>query len=181
MFRTFRIAFLLFISLSLLTGILYPMIMTGIGQTAFSYKADGSLIEHNGVILGSKLIGQNFTEARYFHGRPNGNPHRAQSNAALVDEVKKRIAVLQAENPKAEVPMDLATDSASGVDPHISPEAALFQIPRIAKARHIDAQAIETLVNKHIEHPTLGIFGEPRVNVLLVNLALDKDYPIDRK
>lgn len=180
MFRTFRIAFLLFLSLAILTGILYPMVMTGIGQTAFSYKADGSLIEHNGKILGSKLLAQDFNQAIYFHPRPAGNPHRAQTNAQLIEELNQRISALRAENPKAKVPMDLVTDSGSGLDPHISPQAARFQIPRIAKARKIDEKNLAKLVKQHIEHPTLGIFGEPRVNVLLVNLALDKAYPMSK-
>jgi K+-transporting ATPase ATPase C chain len=182
--------------LTLLTGIMYPLAMTGIAQGLFPRQANGSLIQVDGKNVGSELIGQNFESDRYFHGRPSATtapdpqdatktvpaPYNAgnsagsnlgPTNQALIDRVKDGISKAKAENA-APVPADLVTTSASGLDPHISPEAALFQAPRVAKARGLDEASVTSLVGQHTEGRTAGIWGEPRVNVLLLNLALDR-------
>ena len=165
-------------------GLLYPLVMTGLSHLLFPKQAAGSLIEKNGRIIGSKLIGQGFSADKYFHSRPsaaaNGYDASASSpsnlaptNQALVDRVKSDVAKLQQENPGAPIPVDLVTASGSGLDPEISPAAAEFQIPRIAKARGMSAESLKGLIARHTQGRTFGIFGEPRVNVLELNLDLD--------
>ena len=169
---------------TLVFGLIYPLVVTGLSKMLFPRQAAGSLIEKNGHVIGSKLIGQSFTADKYFHSRPSaaGNGYDASAsspsnlaptNQALVDRVKSDVAKLQLENPGVAVPADLVTSSGSGLDPEISPAAAEFQIPRIAKARGLSVDAIRTLVARHTQARTWSIFGEPRVNVLELNLDLD--------
>ena len=196
MLREIRPAIVMIVVLTVITGLVYPLAMTGIAQVIFPHQANGSLIEKDKKVIGSELIGQNFTGPGYFHGRPSATtdtdpkdptktvpaPYNAAnssgSNAgptskALIDRVKEDVAKLQAENPGASVPIDLVTTSASGLDPDISPEAALFQLPRVAKARGIDETDLRRLVQAHTEARLFGLIGEPRVNVLQLNMALD--------
>jgi len=197
MVREIRPAIVVLIALTLIGGLAYPLAMTGIAQILFPYQAQGSLIERNGTVVGSELIGQQFDSDKYFHARPSattapdpkdptktiaapynalnsGGSNLAPSNKALIDRVKGDVEKLKAENPSTPVPTDLVTTSASGLDPHISPEAALFQVPRIAKARNLSEDRIRQLVTDHTEGRLFGLLGEPRVNVLLLNLALDQ-------
>ncbi|HTS40503.1 MAG TPA: K(+)-transporting ATPase subunit C [Xanthobacteraceae bacterium] len=196
MLKEIRPAIVFVIALTLITGLVYPLAMTGIAAAIFPYQARGSLIEKDGKVVGSELIGQVFNDDKYFHGRPSATnapdpkdstktidaPYNASNsmgsnlgptNKALIDRVQGDVDKLKKENPGTPVPIDLVTTSGSGLDPHISPEAALFQIPRVAKARNMPEDRVRQLVNEHIEGRTLGIFGEPRVNVLALNLALD--------
>ncbi len=177
---------------TVLAGIAYPLLVTGVAQAAFPSQANGSLIEQNGKPVGSRLIGQSFDDPRYFWGRLSATadanakalPYNAgasaasnlgPTNSALVDEVKGRLDALAAADPdtKDPVPVDLVTSSGSGLDPDISPAAALYQAHRVAKARGMDEAKVRALVESHIEQRTLGVLGEPRVNVLGLNLALD--------
>jgi K+-transporting ATPase ATPase C chain len=169
---------------TLVFGLIYPLGMTGLSHLLFPKQAAGSLIEKNGQVVGSKLIGQTFSSDKYFHSRPSAagtgydasasSPSNlAPTNQALVDRVKSDVAKLQQENPGVAIPADLVTSSGSGLDPEISPAAAEFQIPRVAKARGLTVDAIRALVARHTQGRTLGIFGEPRVNVLELNLDLD--------
>jgi K+-transporting ATPase ATPase C chain len=197
MLRLVRPAIVVLVALTVITGLIYPLAMTGIAQVLFPHQAQGSLIEHNGTVVGSELIGQVFESDKYFHGRPSattapdpndstktvpapynaansGGSNLGPSNKALIDRVQGDIDKLKQENPSTPVPADLVTTSASGLDPHISPEAALFQVPRIAKARNLPEDRIRQLVADHTEGRFLGLLGEPRVNVLLLNLALDQ-------
>lgn len=197
MLNTLRPAFVLIVLLTGITGLAYPFAMTGAAQLVFPSQANGSLIEKNGTVVGSALIGQAFTSDRYFHGRPSATtgadpadasktvpqPYNAANsmgsnlgptNPALMERVKGDMAALKAENPGAAVPVDLVTTSASGLDPDISPEAALFQVPRIAKARGLNEDVLRRLVTHETDERTFGLLGEPRVNVLALNLALDR-------
>ena len=197
MLREIRPAIVVLVALTLITGLVYPLVMTGIAGVIFPRQAQGSLIERDGKVVGSELIGQAFTADKYFHGRPSattapdpndatktvaapynaansGGSNLGPSNKALIDRVQGDIDALKKENPSAPVPSDLVTTSASGLDPHISPEAALFQVPRIAKARNLPEDRIRQLVDENTEGQFLGLLGEPRVNVLLLNLALDR-------
>ncbi len=169
---------------TLVFGLIYPLGITGLSEMLFPKQADGSLIEKNGRVIGSKLIGQSFTSDKYFHSRPSsaGAGYDASSSSAsnlgptnqgLVDRVKSDVTKLQQENPGVAIPADLVTASGSGLDPEISPAAADFQIPRVAKVRGLGVDALKALVARHTQARTWGIFGEPRVNVLELNLELD--------
>jgi K+-transporting ATPase ATPase C chain len=198
MIQLFRPAFVLLFGMTLLLGLAYPAAITGIAQLVFPTEANGSLIERNGAIIGSSLIGQNFTDPRYFHPRPSatsgtdadGNsvslPYNAASSSgsnlgptskALIERVAGDIAALNTDKP---VPVDLVTTSASGLDPHVSPEAARLQIERVAKARDLPVAVVRELVERSVETRLMGLIGEPRVNVLALNLALD-DMATKRK
>jgi len=178
---------------SVITGLAYPMLITGLAQVLFPAQANGSLVEVDGKVVGSKLIGQEFTRPGYFWGRisaavdPNdkdkhqyfglasGGTNLGPTNPALTDEVKGRIADLKKyPTPAGPVPVDLVTASASGLDPHITPAAALYQVPRVAAARHIDPAQLQALVTQNTQGPAVGLLGEERVNVLALNMALDK-------
>src|SRR3954467_7920851 len=196
MLREIRPAIVLLVALMLITGLAYPLAITGIAETIFPSQAQGSLIEKDGKVIGSALIGQSFTEDKYFHGRPSattapdpqdstktvpapynaansGGANLGPTNKALIDRVHGDVEKLQQENPSAQVPIDLVTTSGSGLDPDISPAAALFQVPRVAKARNMPEDRVRQLVDEHVEGRTLGFLGEPRINVLALNLALD--------
>jgi potassium-transporting ATPase KdpC subunit len=197
MLREIRPAIVFIIALTVITGLLYPLAITGVAEVIFPGKSQGSLIERNGKVVGSELIGQVFTKDEYFHGRPSATnmpdpqdstktvdaPYNAANsmgsnlgptNQALIDRVKGDVGKLKEENPSVAVPIDLVTTSGSGLDPHISPEAALFQVPRVAKARNMTEDRMRQLVAEHTEGRFLGLLGEPRVNVLALNLALDR-------
>ncbi len=171
-------------------GLLYPLTVTGIAQILFPAQANGSLIKNEaGEIIGSALIEQSFTSASYFHGRPSaanydaaasGGSNLGPTSAKLVDRVKSDAEKLQAKNPQEKVPAELVTTSASGLDPHISPAAAEFQIPRIAKERHQSAANIRAVVQQFTEARQLGFLGESRVNVLLLNLEIDRKFPLPK-
>jgi len=196
MISQIRPAIVLLVVLSLITGLAYPLGMTGLAQLVFPAQANGSLIERNGQVIGSTLIGQNFTSEKYFHGRPSatsgadpadpaksvaqpynaansGGANAGPTSKALVERVTADAEALKAENPGTAVPVDLVTTSASGLDPDISPEAAMFQVPRVAKARNLSQDRVAGLVAAHTQGRLLGLIGEPRVNVLSLNLALD--------
>jgi K+-transporting ATPase ATPase C chain len=197
MLREVRPAIALIIALTLITGLVYPMGITGLAWVLFPAQSKGSLIERNGQVVGSSLIGQVFAEDRYFHGRPSattapdpkdssktvdapynaansGGSNLGPTNKALIERVKGDIDKLKAENSSAPVPIDLVTTSGGGLDPHITPDAAVFQVARVAKARNMPEDRVRQLVSEHIEGRTLGLLGEPRVNVLALNLALDR-------
>jgi potassium-transporting ATPase KdpC subunit len=196
MLREIRPAILVLAMLTLIIGVAYPLAMTGIAEAVFPTQAQGSLIEKDGKVIGSALIGQEFKEDKYFHGRPSatvapdpadssktvpapynaansGGSNLGPTSKALADRVKEDVDKLKAENPNAPVPVDLVTTSASGLDPDISPEAALFQVPRVAKARNLAEDRVRQLVTENTQGRLAGLLGEPRVNVLALNLALD--------
>src|SRR5215510_9366829 len=196
MLREIRPAIVVVVALTLITGLLYPLAMTGIAGVIFPYQSQGSLIEKDGKVVGSALIGQLFADDKYFHGRLSATntpdpkdpsktidaPYNAANssgsnlgptNKTMVERVKGDLESLKRENPSAEVPIDLVTTSGSGLDPHISPEAAYFQVPRVAKARGLPEARVRALVESQVEGRTFGLLGEPRVNVLNLNLALD--------
>jgi len=192
-----RPAIMMIVVMTIMTGLAYPLAMTGIAQMIFPYQANGSLITQNGKVVGSALIGQNFASAKYFHGRPSATtepdpkdpsktiavPYAADNSSGsnlgptskqLIDRVKADAATLENENPGTPIPSDLVTTSASGLDPDITPAGALFQVPMVAKARGLPEAQVRELVEQHITGRLLGIIGEPHVNVLKLNLALDK-------
>jgi len=191
-----RPAILMTVMMTLILGLAYPLAMTGIAQVAFPYQANGSLIEKNGTQIGSELIGQNFTAEKYFHGRPSMTPgpdpqdpsktvptpynggfsvgsNYGPTAKPLIDRVGQTVEALKKENPGQAVPADLATASSSGLDPDITPAGALFQVPRVAKARNLPEDQVRQLVADNTEGRFLGVIGEPHVNVLKLNLALD--------
>ena len=196
MLKEIRPAIVFILALTILTGLVYPLVMTGIAGVIFPYQSQGSMIEQGGKVVGSALIGQEFTSDRYFHGRPSatvapdpndasktvpapynaansGGSNLGPTNKALIERVQGDVKKLEQENPSATVPIDLVTTSGGGLDPHISPAAAFFQVPRVAKARNLPEDLVRQLVEQRIEGRTLGLLGEPRVNVLALNLALD--------
>jgi len=196
MSRELRPAIVFIVALTVITGLIYPLAITGLAQLLFPNQANGSLVRKEGKVVGSQLIGQMFKSDAYFHGRPSATttpdptdpsktvdaPYNAASsqgsnlgpsNKALIERVKGDVDKLKAENASAEVPIDLVTTSGSGLDPHISPAAAFFQVPRVAKARNMPEDRVRQLVEEHVEDRFLRLLGEPRVNVLALNLALD--------
>jgi K+-transporting ATPase ATPase C chain len=196
MLREIRPAVVLLLALTVITGLAYPLAITAVAGAIFPKQAEGSLIERDGKVVGSALIGQEFKSDRYFHGRPSattapdpndstktvpapynaansGGSNLGPTSKALADRVKEDVEKLKAENPSMPVPVDLVTTSASGLDPDISPEGALFQVPRVAKARGLSEDRVRQLVTEHTEGRLGGLLGEPRVNVLALNLALD--------
>jgi K+-transporting ATPase ATPase C chain len=191
-----RPAIVMIVLMTLITGLAYPLAMTGIARVVFPYQANGSLVEKDGKVIGSALIGQNFTSEKYFHGRPSattepdpkdatktipvpyaadnsGGSNLGPTSKALVDRVKTDAAVLAKENPGTPIPVDLVTTSASGLDPDITPAGAYFQVPRVAKARGLPEEQVRDLVAQHIDGRLFGLIGEPVVNVLQLNMALD--------
>lgn len=197
MLKEIRPAIVLFLALTIITGVAYPLAMTGLAQVLLPTQSRGSLVVLDGKVTGSALIGQAFTEARFFHGRLSATnapdpkdpsktvdaPYNAANsmgsnlgptNKALIERVKSDVDKRKAENGSQPVPIDLVTTTASGLDPHISPEAAQFQVPRVAKARSLPEDRVLQLVNQHIEGRFLGLLGEPRVNVLNLNIALER-------
>lgn len=196
MLKEIRPALVFVVALTAVTGLIYPLVLTGIAGVIFPYQSQGSLIEKDGKVIGSALVGQQFASDGYFHGRPSATlgqdpsdpsktasvPYNAvnsmgsnlgPTNKALIERMTAETEKLKQENPSAQVPIDLVTTSGSGLDPDITPEAAYFQVPRVAKARNMPENGVRALVDQHIQGRTLGIFGDPRVNVLALNLALD--------
>jgi len=195
MLKSLQTAFILFMLLTLLTGLIYPLVITGIAQVFFPYQANGRLIEYQGQLIGSEWIGQSFTDLHYFWGRPSATtpyPYNAAfssasnlgpSNPDFLASVKNRLAQWHQVDPANQtfIPVDLVTASGSGLDPDISPAAALYQAPRVAKSRHLPLQEVEELIYQYIQPRTAKILGEKRVNVLRLNLALDKGFPLKKE
>src|ERR1700722_10668746 len=196
MIKHARPAIVMIVCMTILTGLVYPMAMTGIAQVLFPWQANGSLVTKDGKVIGSALIGQNFTGEKYFHPRPSATtepdpkdatktipvPYAADNSGGsnlgptqkdLIDRVKGDAASLAKENPGTPIPVDLVTTSASGLDPDITPAGAMFQVPRVAKARGLPVDKVQALVEANVQGRTLGVLGEPRVNVLALNMALD--------
>lgn len=189
--RNLLTAVLMTIVTTVLLGLLYPLAITGIAQVAFPAQANGQLIERDGAVIGSRIIGQAFASPAYFHPRPSaagsgydaansGGSQLGPTNKKLIATVKSNVAAARKDNATAPVPIDLVTASASGLDPHITPAAAEFQIARVAGARGVPEESLRTLVQSHVEGRTFGLFGEARVNVLELNLALDSRFPTGR-
>jgi len=187
--RNLRIAMLMTVVTTMLLGVAYPLVITGLAQVLFRDQANGQLMERDGRLVGSRIIGQSFSSPGYFRSRPSaaGNGYDATSsggtnlgptNAKLIDAVRERVASARKENPGVPVPVDLVTSSGSGLDPHLSPAAALFQVPRVARERNAPEQQVQQLVEASIEGRQLGFLGEPVVNVLLLNVALDDRWPM---
>ena len=197
MFRQIRPAIMMIVVMTVITGLIYPLGMTGLAQLLFPHQANGSLIEKDGTVIGSELIGQNFTDDKYFHGRPSattepdpndptktvsvpyaadnsGGSNLGPTSQALIDRVKDDAEKLKGENPSTPIPVDFVTTSASGLDPDITPAAADFQVPRVAKARNLSPDKVRALVAEMTQDRFLGILGEKQVNVLELNLALDQ-------
>jgi potassium-transporting ATPase KdpC subunit len=197
MLKEIRPAIVLLVALTLITGLAYPLAITGLAGLIFPYQAQGSLIEQDGKVIGSELVGQSFAADKYFHGRlsattgpdpadssksvsqpdnaaNSGGSNLGPTSKALIDRVQSDVEKLKAENPASAVPQDLVTTSGSGLDPHISPDAAYFQVPRVAKARNLPDYQLRQLIEAHTESPLFGLLGEPHVNVLALNLALDR-------
>ena len=197
MLREIRPAIVLLLALTLITGLVYPLAITGIAKVLFPYQASGSMLERDGTVVGSALIGQVFADEKYFHGRPSATntpdpndptknldaPYNAANSGGsnlgptskmLADRLAADVEKLKAENPSVPVPVDLVTTSGSGLDPHISPAAALFQVPRVAKARNLPEERVRALVDAQTEGRLFGLLGEPRVNVLALDMALDR-------
>ena len=197
MLQEIRPAIVFVVALTIITGLFYPFVMTGVAGVIFPYQAQGSLVGRDGKVVGSALIGQEFTGDGYFHGRPSatvapdpndasktvpapynaansGGSNLGPTNKALIERVQGDVDKLKQENPSVPVPIDLVTTTGSGLDPEISPAAALFPVPRVAKARNMPEDRVRQLVDEHVEGRTLGFLGEPRVNVLALNLALDR-------
>jgi potassium-transporting ATPase KdpC subunit len=196
MLKDIRPAIVMIVLMTALTGLVYPLAMTGVAQVIFPQQAAGSLVKKDNKVVGSSLIGQNFTKAGYFHGRPSattdvdpkdpnktvpapynagnsGGSNAGPTSKALIDRIQGDVKALKEENPNAPVPVDLVTTSASGIDPDITPAAAYFQVPRVARERNLAEKRVRELVNEHTEQRFLGVIGEPRVNVLELNMALD--------
>ena len=197
MLKEIRPAIVFVVALTIITGLIYPFVMTGVAGVILPYQTQGSLIERDGKVIGSALIGQEFTGDGYFHGRPSatvapdpndasktvpapynaansGGSNLGPTNKALIERVQGDVDKLKQENPSVPVPIDLVTTTGSGLDPDISPAAALFQVPRVAKARNMPEDRVRQLVDEHVEGRTLGFLGEPRIKVLALNLALDR-------
>ena len=190
--KNLRISILMTIATTILLGIIYPLMVTGLAQVLFHHKANGQLLETNGQAVGSTIIGQGFSSPRYFHSRPSaagngwdasnsGGSNFGPTNQKLIDRVKGEVSAAQVDNPGTPVPIDLVTTSASGFDPHITPAAAEFQLARVAKERGVSLDQLRTLVTKHTEGRQLGFLGEPRVNVLELNLDLDEQFPFHKR
>jgi len=190
--QNLKIAILMTIVTTVLLGVIYPLVVTGLAQVMFHDKANGQLLTRDGTIIGSRIIGQGFSGPGYLHSRPSaaGNGYDAANsngsqygptNQKLIDRVNADVARLQAENPSQPIPVDLVTASASGLDPDITPAAAEFQVPRLARERSVTVQQVRDVIRHHTQGRQLGFLGEPRVNVLEVNLELERQFPLNQQ